>query len=122
MDVKKLWGVILIVLSVSLILGGASHYYELATLDTLVQASMADYGKVAKTWFGASSIGKTYAVAVRNEKVLSVVGVILGICLAVIGTQLVREAAPTRYRVRVDFDDTEDDDLEELSGTQKFKL
>jgi len=122
MDVKKLWGVILIVLSVSLILGGANHYYDLATIDTLVQASMVDYGKIAKTWFGPSSIGKTYAVGVRNEKVLSVVGVILGICLAVIGTQLVREAPPTRYRVRVDFDDTEDDDLEELSGTQKFKF
>lgn len=58
MDVKKLWGVILIVLSVSLILGGASHYYDLATLDTLVQASITDYGKIAKTWFGASSFGK----------------------------------------------------------------
>ena len=122
MDVKKLWGVILIVLSVSLILGGASHCYDLATLDTLVQASMADYVNIAKMWFGASSIGKTYAVAVRNENMLSVVGVLLGICLAVIGTQLVREAAPTRYRVTVDFDDTEDDDLEELSGTQKFKF
>ena len=122
MDVKKLWGVILIVLSVSLILGSVSHYYDLATLDTLVQASIADYGKIAKTWFGASSIGETYAVAVRNEKVLSIVGVLLGICLAVIGTQLVRETAPTRYRVTIDFDDTEDNDLEELSGTQKFKI
>jgi len=84
MDIKKLWGVILIFFSLSLILGGAGHYYDLAALDTLVQASMVDYGKTAKTWSGASAIGKTYAVAVRNEKVLSVVGVLLGICLAVI--------------------------------------
>jgi hypothetical protein len=123
MDVKRVWGIIIIVFSLLLVLGCANHYYELATLDTFVQASKADYGKIGKTWFSTSALGKTYSVAVRNEKLLSIVGFVLGACLAVIGTLMLEETSPKHCRFTVHIDDSSPDDLDGgISGTQRFKL
>lgn len=99
MYVKRVWGIIIIVLSVLMVLGCVHYYNELTTIDSLMQASLNDYGRTVKTWFSNSNTGKIYTVAVRNEKVLSFLGIILGVCLAGIGTYMIREAAPRHYRV-----------------------
>ncbi len=102
MTATKVWAVILIVVSVLMILGGIHHYRELAVADVLVRASVDSLPRQIKTWFWSPTEAKVYATVIRNEKVLSVLSCLLGICLGLLGTLMIKDDSPVRYIVRIE--------------------
>ena len=94
MSPKKVWGVILIVLGVLGVLGGANNYHELAVAgDVLIAAEQTvtrNFGQYASgTLRGFDAHG-----IIAREKWSSIAGVLVGIMLAIIGTMMLRRATP----------------------------
>lgn len=121
MSARQIWGMILIGLSVAFILTGAYHYHELNSMDAMLQASLDSLGKM-KTWIWSPKEAKVYAAVVRNEKIISVVGFLLGICMAAIGTMMLKDQHRRHYRVTINFNpgiDTLDD---ENPNSRRFKF
>jgi hypothetical protein len=102
MTAIKVWGIILIVVSVLLILGGIQHYRELAVAEVLVRASIDSIPRQVKTWFWSPAEEKTYATVIRNKKILSILSCLLGVCLGLLGTLMIRDDSPVRYVVRIE--------------------
>jgi hypothetical protein len=121
MSAKQIWGMILIGLSLAFILSGAYHYHELTSVDAMLQASLDSLGKM-KTWIWSPKEAKVYASVVRNEKIISVVGFLLEICMAVIGTMMLKDQHRRHYQVTVNFNPGIDalDDENTNSGRFKF--
>jgi len=121
MSAKQIWGIILIGLSLTLILSGAYHYHELTSVDAMLQASLDSLGKM-KTWIWSPREAKVYAAVVRNEKIISVVGFLLGICMAVIGTMMLKDQNRRHYRVTVNFNLGTGELDDENPNSRRFKL
>lgn len=102
MTATKVWAVVLIFVSVLLILGGIHHYRELAIADVLVRASIDSLPRQIKTWFWSPLEAKTYATVIRNEKILSILSCLLGVCLGLLGTLMIKDDSPVRYIVRIE--------------------
>ena len=121
MTAKQIWGIILIGLSLALILSGAYHYHDLNSVDAMLQASLDSLGNM-KTWFWSPKEAKVYDTVVRNEKVISIVGFLLGICMAVIGTMMLKEESSRHYRVTIGFGPEIDDMDDENPNSGRFKF
>jgi hypothetical protein len=121
MTAKRIWGMILIGLSVAFILSGAYHYHELNSMDAILQASLDSLGKM-KTWFWSPKEAKVYAAVVRNEKIISVLGFVLGICMAVVGTMMLKDEYRRHYRVTVNINPNIDELDDENSTSERFKF
>jgi hypothetical protein len=116
MSPKKVWGVILIVLGVLGVLGGANNYHELEVAGGLLiaadQTLSRNFGQYASGTLG----GFDAHGLIAREKWSSIGGVVVGILLAIIGTMMLRRATPQIVYV-YDRDD-EEEPLEE----RRFRL
>jgi hypothetical protein len=94
MSPKKVWGVILIVLGVLGVLGGTNNYHELEVAgDVLVAAEQSfsgNFGQYVSGTFG----GFDPHGLIEREKWSSIVGVLVGILLSIIGTLMLRSTTP----------------------------
>ena len=97
---KKVWGIVLIVVAVLTIMGSFHSYRVASTYDDAILSLSGAIPGIKK----AANVAR---VEIRNEKALSIAGIGIGIILAVIGTWLLSDIAPSRYVVRI-----EDDELE----------
>ena len=91
MNPKKVWSIILIVLGVFAVIGGASSYQKLEVLGNsmvVFDASVVKTPDQSTTGaFGSSQVqGSLY-----REKVLSIIGLLIGISLSAIGTLMIKE-------------------------------
>jgi hypothetical protein len=76
--------------------------HELAVADVLVRVSVDSLPRQIKTWFWSPTEAKVYATVIRNEKVLSVLSCLLGICLGLLGTLMIKDDSPISYVVRIE--------------------
>ena len=116
MSPKKVWGVILIVLGVLGVLGGANNYHELEVAgDVLIAAEQSfsrNFGQLASGSLG----GFDAHGIIAREKWSSIAGVLVGIMLAIIGTLMLRRATP-----QVVYYYGDDDEYEALEE-RRFRL
>jgi drug/metabolite transporter (DMT)-like permease len=94
MSPKKVWGVILIVLGVLAVLGGANNYHELEVAgDVLIateQSLARNFGQFASGTLG----GFDAHGLIQREKMSSIAGMLVGILLSIIGTMMLRSTTP----------------------------
>lgn len=116
MNPKRVWGIVLIVLGVIAVLQGLNSYHGMKVADSGVRSMDAAISNFEST-FGVKIPDNTHYEALsRREKWLSLMTVLLGISLSIIGTYMIKENQPTRS---IDlWEDVDTDDLD----SRPFKL
>jgi hypothetical protein len=94
MGPKKVWGIILIVLGVLAVIGGAANYRDLDLLGYSIHAFDASMAKTFGKYSTSALSGVDVHGIIYREKVLSIIGLLIGISLSVIGTMMIKRTQP----------------------------
>jgi len=104
MTAKIVWGVIIILLGISSIYNGVSVWYMVDIVGPEIQSM----GLIASKYGGAEFLNANYYLNIlEQQKIGGVIGILIGIAMAIGGTLLLREKRkPILVKLADDLDET----------------
>ena len=113
MSPKKVWSIILIVLGVFAVIGGAGNYHKLQISGSSTLALDESLAITSGQYSTSISEGSDNQGFVYREKVLSIIGLLIGISLSVIGTLTIKE---NRAKPAMEFENEFEIDADQEPG------
>ncbi len=113
MSPKKVWSIILIVLGAFAVIGGAGNYHKLELVGRSTLAGDASVAETSGQFSTSAFEGSDNQGFVYREKVLSIIGLLIGISLSVIGTLMIKE---TRTEPVIEFENEFEIDADQEPG------
>lgn len=115
MDPKKVWGVVLVVLGVLAVIGGASNYRDYSMAADAYAAGTAAYQRLLGVKTTSLDIIDVPGM-LQREKGLSLMGIVVGLLLSIFGTLMLKDTMPRPAQAF-------EDDLEaEILDEPRFRL